>query len=170
MNRMNWTALSAALAISMTGMTAVPALAQTSAIVPLDTLVADKGTVTAGAVTFSNFQKPTPLAYPQIGIAPAEFNNVGVSAVVNADGTVSLTFTMIDPATGLPQPALAGGTAGGGEFVDQVSYTATVTDPIQRMQSVSQSFGPLTNITGASLPFTQLFGVEPSMKIGRAHV
>ncbi|MCU1261513.1 MAG: hypothetical protein JWO80_4398, partial [Bryobacterales bacterium] len=54
----------------------LPVAAQTPTT-PLDTLIANHGSVTVGDVTFSNFQKPKVLPSP-VGVL-GEFNDIGVS-------------------------------------------------------------------------------------------
>ena len=159
MNAKTWTAFGTAL---LSVMVALPAMAQ-SPVVPLDTLVATHGSITAGDVTFSNFQKP--IAIPrQVEMFLFEFNDIGVSATAHDDGTVSLNFVGIDPATGLASPIVVGG-AGPGEILRLVSYTATVLNPALRMHSLSQTYGPLTALVpgAGSLPFNFLFEVEPTL-------
>ncbi len=129
-------------------------MAQTT-IVPLDTLVATKGSITAGPITFNNFQKPTVIPR-QVEQFLFEFNDIGVSATANGDGTVSLNLVGIDPTTGLASPI------GAGETLRLVSYTATVNNPVLRLHSLSQTFGPLTAAVG-SLPFNFLFDLEPTL-------
>ncbi len=146
----------------------LPAAAQTP-IIPLNTLVANHGSVTAGDVSFSNFQKPTTLPR-QVGVLLPEFNDVGISAVFNADGTISLNFVGIDPVTGLTSPFVVGAAAAaGGDLLRLVSYTATVTNPARRLHSVTQGWGPATNTAsggGFSWGFNYLFGVEPNLVAG----
>ena len=77
---------------------AIPALGQTH-VVPLNTLVAGKGSLTAGDMTFSNFQLPKVLPSPIALLG--EFNDIGVSVTTNVDGTVSLAFVAIDPVTAM---------------------------------------------------------------------
>ena len=143
----------------------LPVAAQT-AIIPLDTLVANHGSVTAGDVTFSNFKKPTVIPV-QVGVLLTEFNDVGVSAVVNPDGTVSLNLVFINPSTGLARPIISGPPNGPGEFLRFVSYTVTVTNSALRLHSVAQDFGPSTYLypSTSGLPYSFLYGVEPGLGI-----
>ncbi len=139
----------------------LPVAAQTP-IVPLDTLIANRGSVTAGDVTFGNFQKPKVLPQ-QVGILLGEFNDIGVSATANADGTVSLNFVGIDPATGLASPLIVGPTAAG-EIIRLIGYTATVNNPALRLHSVAQSYGPETLVTTSeTAAINLLYGVEPAI-------
>ena len=132
------------------------------AITPLDTLVANHGSVSAGAVTFGGFQKPRILPSP---LAPVdEFGDIGVSAIANADGTVSLVFTAIDPATGSPSP-LAVSSAGAADLIRFVSYSITVNDPNLRLHSVDQKFGPGTAITGNNSAVNGLYTSEPPANV-----
>jgi hypothetical protein len=108
-----------------------PAIGQT--LTPLDSLIGYHGSVTAGDITFSNFQKPKVLPSP-VGLLD-EFNDIGVAAAVMDDGRVSLTFTGIDPATGSPRALTVGGGAGA-EIIRLVSYNVTATNP-----TLSASFG-----------------------------
>ncbi len=141
---------------------AVSALAQTP-IVPLSNLVANQGSVTAGPLTFSNFKMPKVLPYQGIAQFLTEFNDLGISAITNPDGTVSLQFVFIDPTTGLITPIQVGGANGVNEFVRLVSYTVSVNDPAQRIHDVEQAYGPLTHSTTfESAPFNFLFNVEPA--------
>jgi hypothetical protein len=66
---------------------AIPGLGQTQ-IVPLNTLVTSQGSLTAGDMTFSDFQLPKVLPSPMAVLG--EFNDIGVSVTTNVDGTVSL--------------------------------------------------------------------------------
>ena len=68
---------------------------------------------------------------------------------MNADGTVSLTFTFIDPASGLPSPQITG-------LMQAVSYDVTVTNPALLLSSVNQVMGPQT------AGFNYLSHIEPS--------
>ena len=104
---MKRTTLAALMGLLGAALFAVTATAQTP-IVPLDTLVANHGSVTAGDVTFSNFQKPI-IIPRQVEMFLFEFNDIGVSATANGDGTVSLNFVGIDPTTGLASPIVVGG-------------------------------------------------------------
>jgi len=136
---------------------ALPAVAQ-SPVTPLNTLVANHGSVTAGDVTFSNFQKPKILPSP---LAPlGDFNDIGVTATVNPDGTVALAFVGIDPATGLASPLVASLTTGGDQ-IRLVSYSIGVTNPALRLHSVDQNFGPETVITGNDEAINFLYAAEP---------
>lgn len=135
---------------------AVPASAQTQ-LLPINTLVANNGSITAGDVTFSNFKKPAVLPSPLAALD--EFNDIGVSATTNADGTVSLSFVAIDPATGLPSPLTTSPTAGG-EKIRLISYTFTVTNPALRVHSIDQAFGPVV-IAGDTGAINGLYTAEP---------
>ncbi|HYZ85712.1 MAG TPA: hypothetical protein VE621_14980, partial [Bryobacteraceae bacterium] len=135
---------------------AVPLMAQTS-IIPLNTLVANHGSISAGNVNFSNFQKPGVLPSPVALLG--EFGDIGVSATANADGTVSLAFIGIDPASGLPNPLIVSSTAGA-DLVRLISYSITVTDPALRLHSVDQNFGPGTVITGNNTAINGLYTAE----------
>ncbi len=114
---------------------ALAASAQT-ALVPVGQLIVTGGTLVAGDVTFSNFaQVPA-----TVGIAPPldGLGNIEASAVVNADGSVSLVFTPIDPATGAPSPITTG-------YMQSIAYDVTVTNPALLLSSVNQHFGPATD-------------------------
>ncbi len=165
-NRLARQTAPAALAFLSAAVFSVPAAAQ-APIVPLNTLVANHGSVTAGDVTFGNFQKPT-LLPRQVGVFLTEFNDIGVTASVDDGTTVTLHLVGIDPLTGSASPLVAGGAAGG-DVLRLVSYTATVTNPALRMHSVRQAFGPGTILptdgTG-SRPFNFLMGVEPILAGG----
>lgn len=154
---MNLTTHAARLAVA-TVLLPLASFAQTS-IVPLDSLVASHGSVSAGSVTFSNFQKPKILPSPLALLN--EFNDIGVSAVANADGTVSLVFTGINAATGQPSPLIVGG-GGPADLIRAVTYSITVTDPGLRLHSVDQSFGPGTAITGNNNAINGLYTSEPA--------
>jgi hypothetical protein len=97
---------------------------------------------------------PSPLAL--LG----EFNDIGVSVTTNVDGTVSLAFVAIDPLTGSPQ-ALTVSPAARGEQIRLVSYTITVANPVMRVHSINQKFGPQTAITGNSAAVNGLYTAEP---------
>jgi hypothetical protein len=141
----------------------IPVAAQ-SPTTPLDTLIANHGSITIGDVTFSNFQKPKVLPSP-VGLL-GEFNDIGVSTTTTADGRVGLVFAGIDPITGLPSPLTVGGTAGA-EQIRLVSYNVTVNNPALRLHSVDQSFGPGTSIPPGvgSEAFNFLYGVEPAPNV-----
>src|ERR1700704_3783724 len=96
----------------------LPAAAQPP-VTPLDTLIANHGSLTAGDLTFSNFQKPKVLPSPVALLG--EFNDIGVGAAVTPAGSVGLVFSGIDPATGSPRPLTVGGAAGA-ELVRLISY------------------------------------------------
>jgi hypothetical protein len=135
---------------------AAPVFGQTQ-IVPLNTLVANQGSLTAGDMTFSNFHLPQVLPSPIALLG--EFNDIGVSATTNVDGTVSLAFVAIDPLTGLPQLLTASPTAGG-EQIRLVRYTITVTNSVLRVHSIDQKFGPQTTITGNNAAVNGLYTAE----------
>src|SRR5579883_2138145 len=153
-----WSAWLSALALAALGSLAS---AQT-AMTPLGDLVATRSSLTAGDITFSNFQFPTILPSP-LGLL-GEFNDIAVSATTNANGTVSLAFTAINPITGTPTPIVTNPTAGGDQ-IRLVSYTMTVTNPALRVHSIDQSFGPGTNVTGDTTVFNGLYGVEPVLTL-----
>ena len=152
---------SAVRLISTAGLLALSALAQ-QAIVPLNQLVSSHGSLAAGSVTFSNFQMPKVLPSPLAVLS--EFGDIGVSATTNADGTVSLVFTAVDPTTGQPSP-LTSSPAGPGDLIRLVSYSVTVTDPNLRLHSVDQSFGPGTVITGNNNAVNGLYTSEPAPNV-----
>jgi hypothetical protein len=135
---------------------ALSATAQTP-IVPLETLIATGGTVTAGDVTFSNFQKPNALPRP-LGAALFEFNDIGVSATANGDGTVTLNLVFIDPATGLATPNFSTG-----DVTRLVTYTATSNNPVLRLNLVTQAFGAGTHVNGSVTQiYNLLYHVDPA--------
>lgn len=121
----------------ITGLLTFPAFAQT-AQAPVAQLIATKGTLVAGDVTFSNFAQPfNANAVPNTLIPVDGLGNVLASAVINADGTVSLCFTFVDPATGNPAPQST-------QFYQSIGYDVTVTNPALLLHSVNQDFGPGT--------------------------
>ena len=123
--------------ILITGLLTFPAFAQT-AQAPVAQLIATKGTLVAGDVTFSNFAQPfNANAVPNTLIPVDGLGNVLASAVINADGTVSLCFTFVDPATGNPAPQST-------QFYQSIGYDVTVTNPALLLHSVNQDFGPGT--------------------------
>ena len=122
--------LVAAVALSVC---ALGAHAQAS-LVRVGTLIATGATLVAGDVTFSNFQAASA---PFAGLISDGLGGLAASAAVNADGTVSLTFTMIDPATGLPTLQVAA-------LMQAVSYDVTVTNPTLLLAGVNQVMGPQT--------------------------
>jgi len=136
----------------------LPVMAQIP-IVPVNTLVANNGSISTGDVTFSNFKMPAVLP-TQVGVLLAEFGDIGASATTNADGTVSLSFVAIDPVTGLPSPLTTSPTAGG-DKIRLISYTVTVTNAALRIHSIDQAFGPASAITGASALVNGLYSDEP---------
>jgi hypothetical protein len=129
-----------------------------SPITPLDALVANHGSISAGPVTFSSFQKPGILPNPLTPVN--EFGDIGVSAVVNTNGTVSLVFFAIDPATGSPSPLTTSPT-GAADLIRFITYSITVNDPSLRLHSVDQSFGPGTVVTGNNSAINGLYTSEP---------
>jgi hypothetical protein len=138
--------------------------AQTT-LTPLNTLIGNKGSLVAGDITFSNFSIPNPppasVTVPFSVPAPMpEFGDIAVSAEINADGTVSLNFVAIDPATGLPSPLTVSPAAGGDKF-REAAYTMTVTNPALRVRAVDQAFGPGATISGDSNLLAGLYAVEP---------
>ncbi|MDX6445409.1 MAG: hypothetical protein QOH71_2483 [Blastocatellia bacterium] len=111
-----------------------PVLAQAPSV-PVGQLIGTGTTLVAGDVTFSNFtQVPA-----TVGIAPPldGFGNIAASATVNPDGSVSLVFTAINPATGVATPITAG-------YMQSIAYDLTVTNPAFLLGSVNQHFGPGT--------------------------
>jgi hypothetical protein len=148
----------ALFALFCTGIFSVNLAAQT-AITPLNTLIPN-GSLTAGDVTFSNFKIPKIPPANFVGVLPPEFNDIGVSATVNSNGTVSLAFVSIDPATGAPSP-LVTSAAAAGDLLRAVTYTVTVNNQALRIHSVDQAFGAGTTITGNTEAFNGLYGVEP---------
>jgi hypothetical protein len=142
---------------------ALPASAQTT-LVPLNQLTGG-GSLVAGDITFSNFAIPNMLPTNvtsdfAVPLPVPEFGDVAAQATVNADGTVSLSFVFIDPATGQPSPLVVGPDAGGEKFRD-VTYTVTVTDPALRLHAIDQAFNGVV-ITGDSGVQNGLYAVEPS--------
>lgn len=136
-----------------------------TALTPLNTLIGNKGSLVAGEITFSNFSIPNPpppsVTVPFAVPAPMpEFGDIAVSATTNADGTVSLNFVAIDPATGQPSPLLVGPDVGGDKF-RVASYTMTVNNPTLRVRAVDQAFGSGATITGDSNLLAGLYAVEP---------
>ena len=129
--------LVAALVIGFFAIHARPVSAQSTAQAPIGVLTATGGTLVAGDVTFGNFrQLPSNIVFSQAtplnGVA-----NIAASAAVNADGSVSLIFTAINPATGAPQPITAA-------YLQSIAYDVTVTNPARLLNSVNQDFGPTT--------------------------
>ncbi|HET7584976.1 MAG TPA: hypothetical protein VFK13_08715 [Gemmatimonadaceae bacterium] len=135
-----------------------------SGLVRLNDLI-DGGTLVAGDVQFSNFATPSS---PPANVTNAfgvnapvdEFGDVAVSAAAGADGTVSLSFVIIDPATGQPSPLVVGG-AEGAEKIRDITYTVTVTDPSLRIHSIDQTLDGVT-VTGNSMAENGLFALEPA--------
>ena len=122
------TALALAAALST-----VQASAQTN-LVRVGSLIGTGATLVAGDVTFSNFKASRS---PFAGIIPDGLAALAASTAVNADGTVSLTFTVIDPATGLPALQRT-------MLMLSVSYDVTVTNPARVLGAVNQAMGPQT--------------------------
>jgi hypothetical protein len=144
------------LPMLVAAISAIPGMAQTP-IIPLNTLVANHGAISAGNISFSNFLKPKllPSALALLG----EFGDIGVTATANSDGTVSLAFIAIDPSTGAPSPLVVSPSTGA-DLIRLVSYSITVTDPNQRLHSVDQSFGSGTTITGNNSALSGLYTAE----------
>jgi len=136
----------------------VSLLAQ-SPLTSLNTLVGNNGSITAGDITFSNFQFLKQLPAP-LGVL-ADFGDIAVSANTNPDGTVSLAFVAVDPVTGAPAPLVTSPTDGG-DKIRLVGYTVTVTNPGLRLHSVDQAFGPGTVITGNTNAINGLYTDEPA--------
>lgn len=126
-----------------------------SPVVPINTIIANNGAVSAGGVTFSEFKKvryiPTSFAVENLNVG--DFGDVGVSAAANADGTVSLIFTGIDPVSGLPAPLT-------GEFFRPITYRVTVDNPALRLHSVNQAFDPGAATTGNMLMANTIYTVD----------
>jgi hypothetical protein len=140
---------------------AVPLIASAqSTLTPLNVLIDNGSTLTAGDVTFSNFSIPKIQPANLVSIFPPEFNDIAVSAGVNSDGTVFLSFVAIDPATGQPSPLITSPTAAG-DLIRAVNYTVTVNNTALRLRSVDQAFGPGTTITGNSAVVNGQYAVEP---------
>lgn len=118
----------------VTTLLALTAPAQTP-LVGVGHFIGTGATLVVGDLTFSNFTlPPLPIAAspPLDGVG-----DIAVSGVVNADETVSLTFTAFDPATGTPQPIL-------GAALKCIAYDVAVTNPDRLLSSVNQSVGPAT--------------------------
>lgn len=143
---------SSALLISILN---IPALLAQAPIIPINTIIANNGTVSTGAVTFSEFKKvryiPTPFAVENLNVG--DFADIGVSATANADGTVSLVLTAIDPVSGLPAPL-------GGEFFRPITYRVTVNNPALRLHSVNQAFDAGAVATGNMLMVNAIYAVD----------
>ena len=104
-------------------------------LTPVNQLVGTGVSLVAGDLTFSNFTlPPLPIAAspPLDGVG-----DIAASTQVNDDGTVSLSFTAIDPATGAALPIL-------GAALKCIAYDVAVTNPDRLMSSVNQSVGPAT--------------------------
>lgn len=101
----------------------------------VDQLVATGGSLVAGDLRFSNFTLP-PL--PILASPPLDgVGDIAASAVVNDDGTVSLSFVAIDPVTGVALPIV-------GAALKCIAYDVSVTNPDRLLSSVNQSVGPAT--------------------------
>ncbi len=110
------------------------ALAQTTPI-RVGQLIGTGAVLAAGDLSFSNFTLPS---LPVAASPPLDgVGDVGASAVVNADGTVALSFIAIDPATGTALPIV-------GAALKAIAYDVTVTNPTRLLSTVTQSFGPAT--------------------------
>jgi len=131
-----------ALAVALMAM---PAAAQTPPT-PVTQLVSTGQALVAGDVTFSNFTLPTTMLFPPGPLTAVD--DMAASTAVNADGSVSLVFTAIDPATGAPRPITA-------EFQHQIAYDVTVTNPAFLLNAVNQQFGPATNVGFNSLEYRE---------------
>lgn len=117
-----------------TSLLALTASAQ-SPLVRMDALIGTGAALVAGDLTFSNFTLP-PL--PILASPPLDgVGDIAASAVVNDDGTVSLSFVAIDPATGATLPIL-------GAALKCIAYDVAVTNPDRLLSSVNQNFGPAT--------------------------
>ena len=100
-------------------------------------LIATDGTLVAGDVSFSHFrQLPSNIIFTQS--TPLDgVGNIAASAAVNADASVSLVFTAIDPATGASSPITAA-------YQQSIAYDVTVTNPALLLGTVNQDFGSTT--------------------------
>ena len=102
--------------LALLGLT-LPAAAQTGPT--LKSLVATRGSITAGDLTFSNFQAPATVPFLFYGVTtPNDGSDLQVTAITTPDGRTGLKFTAINPTTGQPQPYAVdvspGGAGGGG--------------------------------------------------------
>jgi len=125
----------------------ISTFAQTPAV-PVDRLIATGATLIAGDVTFGNFHLTPVPAFSNLPV-PDGPGNVAASTLVNADGSVSLIFTMIDPATGIATPA------SGAALLQSIAYDVTVTNPAVLLGSVDQRFGAATNFGFNTLSYRQ---------------
>ncbi len=134
----------------------VPANAQAPTV---KSLVANRGSIVAGDITFSNFQVPAALPYTFLGpVAPTDGSDIAVAATTPGDGRIGLIFTPIDPVTDNPKPWAVGNTTGGGggggggkgggggstlptDTSRLVTYDVTITNPNLLMSSSDVATG-----------------------------
>ena len=120
----------------------------------LKALVATHGSLAAGDVVFTNFRTPVfpPITMPvpiRAGLALGGGADVAVQALLAADGSIALTLTPIDPATGLPRPLGIDPVTGLAIKLEQfnyVEYDVIVTNPLRRLHAHNGSFGPATKV------------------------
>ena len=146
----------------------------------LKSLVVNHGSIVSGDFTFSNFQTPATLPYNFFGtLFPNDGSDIAVSPATMANGRFGLTFTAIDPVTGLPKPWVAaviastggggggGGKGGGGGAVlptdvsRLVTYDVTVNKPSLLMNSVDVAYGPGASSSGSVGYEAMTYYVDP---------
>ncbi|KAB2660573.1 MAG: hypothetical protein DVB31_13845, partial [Verrucomicrobia bacterium] len=136
-----------------------PTVSAQAPMVRVDQLVGTGASLVAGDLTFGNFTlPPLPIAAspPLDGVG-----DIAASAMVNDDGTVSLSFTAIDPATGVARPIL-------GAALKAIAYDVAVTNPDRLLGSVNQSFGPATTAALHILTYRQPAPTPPRFGSGIA--
>lgn len=106
-----------------------------------------------GDAVYTNFRMPLLPAnlllltrtLPKLG----DGADVTVQTKLAADGSVALTMTPIDPATGLPRPYGINpltGTVVAGERINCVEFDVVVTNPLRRLHGFDRAFGPATRV------------------------
>ncbi len=141
----------------------LPAMAQNGST--LKSLVATHGSISAGDLTFSNFQTPSTLPFLIYGSAPVnDGSDIQVTAITTPSGAMGLQFTAINPATGQPQvfgvDVSPGGRGGGGgntlpgSLARNVTFDVLVTNPQRLLASADSSFGPGTTTFAGGGVFT----------------
>ena len=71
---------------------------------------------------------------------------------------MTLNFLYIDPATGVATPVVTVG-----DVTRLITYTTTVNNPVLRLHTVTQAFGPATTGFGTVLIYNLLYHVDQAL-------
>lgn len=157
------------LSLSSAALFALPAKAQSGPTVK--SLVATHGSVSAGDITFTNFQTPATLPFVTFGAAQTnDGGDVQVTPITTPDGRMGLKFTAINPSTGQPQPFAvditpggagggkggSGGAGGGlpGSLARNVTFDVVVANSQRLLANVDAGYGPGTSTQAGAGRFT----------------